>query len=270
MKPEGPVTIPEFPQGLEWINGTAVPLSTLLGRHAVAVWFWDYCSLNSLRAMPYVQEWHRRYSAAGLQVFGVHSPQFPFAKDRARVEEAVCRLAINFPVVPDPNYTIWRHYGNEVWPALYLWDRRGVLAYYHFGEGDYEGAERAIQDALREIDPDLRAPEPMAALRRTDHAGVLVQVPTPHSYLEEDRSGRRLLAGDEMTIAYEGATAAAVLEGTGKLDVLVDGERRRTLHLDGPRLYKLVESGQHEQHEVRLYFRDDTLVYAFSFAPGPA
>ena len=37
-----------------------------------------------------------------------------------------------------------------------------------------------------------------------------------------------------------------------------------------PRLYKLVESGQHEKHELELRFRDDTLAYAFSFAPGPA
>ena len=38
---------------------------TLLGRSAALVWFWDYASLNSLRALPYLREWHRRYSAAG-------------------------------------------------------------------------------------------------------------------------------------------------------------------------------------------------------------
>ncbi len=262
--------MPEFPDGTVWLNGRATPLSTLLGHHAVAVWFWDYCSLNALRAMPYLQEWHRRYSTAGLRTIGVHSPQFPFGRQHNRVEDAVQRLGIEFPVVLDPDYLIWRLYGNEVWPALYLWDRRGLLRYYHFGEGDYEASERAIQEVLAEIEPDMSPTDPMAPLRRTDHPGALVQVPTPHRYLEEDRSGRRVYAGDSMTLAYQGATAAAVLEGTGTLDVLVDGERRRTLRLDGPRLYKLVESGQHEEHEVKLYFRDETLVYAFSFAPGPA
>ena len=63
-----------------------VRLGTLLGRHAVLVWFWDYCSLNSLRALPYLAEWDRRYRELGLRIFGVHSPQFEFGGSREQVE----------------------------------------------------------------------------------------------------------------------------------------------------------------------------------------
>jgi hypothetical protein len=268
--PRSDITVPEFPHSVEWINVPYLPMSTLLGRSVPLVWFWDYCSLNSLRALPYLQEWHRRYSESGLRLIGVHSPQFEFGRDGDLVEDAARRLGIKFAVAGDPDFEVWRIYGNEVWPAIYLWDRTGILRHYHFGEGAYDETERAVQELLHEIDAELELPEPMAPLRRTDRPGALVQAPTPHHYLEEDRSGRLVGAGEELTIRYQAATAAAVLEGGGKVDVIVDGERRRTLHLDRPRLYKLVESGQHEEHELKLFFRDDARAYAFSFAAGPA
>jgi hypothetical protein len=268
--PPNEITAPELPRQVKWINIPYLPMSTLLGRNVALVWFWDYCSLNALRSLPYLQEWHRRYFEHGLRVIGVHSPQFDFGRDREVVEDAVERLGIEFAVAPDPDFAIWKLYGNEVWPSLYVWDRRGLLRHYHFGEGAYDETERALQELLREIDEDIEMPAPMAPLRRTDHPGVLVQVPTPHRYFEEDRSAQPIEPGAELSLSYEGATAGAVLDGEGKLDLEVDGKLRRIIRLDGPRLYKLVESGRHEQHELRLRFHDAARAYAFSFAPGVA
>jgi hypothetical protein len=268
--PIGDVSVPEFPAGVEWINIRALPMSTLLGRNVPLVWFWDYCSLNSLRALPYFQAWHHRYADHGLRVIGVHSPEFDFGKDRSLVEDAVRKLGIEFAVAPDPDFEIWRSYGNDVWPSLYLWDRRGLLRHLHFAEGGYEETERAIQELVREIADDVDLPEPLPPLRKTDRSGALVKPPTPHSYLTEDRSGRPIGAGEELSIRYRGATAAAVLDGSGAVALEVDGELRRVIRLDGPRLYKLVDSGQHEEHELKLSFREPARAYAFSFAPGPA
>jgi hypothetical protein len=264
------IILPELPESIEWINIRVLPMRALIGRTVPLVWFWDYCSLNALRALPYLQEWHRRYAGQGLRVIGVHSPEFDFGKDRSTVEEAVRRLGVEFPVAPDPEFEIWRLYGNEVWPALYLWDRRGVLRYHHFAEGGYEETERAIHSLLREIDETIELPETMTPLRGTDHAGVLVKAPTPHGYLAEDRAAREIAAGDELSVRYQGATAAAVLNGEGQVELEVDGELWRIIRLDGPRLYKLVESGRHEQHDLTLRFRDPARAYAFSFAAGPA
>jgi hypothetical protein len=268
--PDTQITLPEFPREVEWINVPFLATGTLLGRSVPLVWFWDYCSLNALRALPYIQEWHRRYGDHGLRIIGVHSPQFEFGQRRELVENAVRTLAVEFAVAPDPAYSIWREYGNQVWPATYLWDRRGILRHHQFGEGEYDTTERAIQALLLELDPDARLPEPMAPVRKTDHPGALVRVPTPHEYLEDDRRARPIAAGDELSIRYQAATAAAVLEGNGRVELEVDGELRRIIRLDGPRLYKLVETGQHEEHELRLRFRDGARAYAFSFAPGAA
>lgn len=264
------IAIPEFPPDLEWINARMVRLGTLLGRHAALVWFWDHTSLNSLRALPYVTEWDRRYREHGLQVFGIHSPQFDFGRRREVVEAAVARLGVDFPVAPDSRYEIWKAYGNEVWPALYLWDRRGVLRYYHFAEGAYQDTELAIQDLLREIDDDVVLPEPMAPIRDTDAPDALVRVPTPHIYLEEDRGPRAVGEGERLRTRFAAAAAAAVLDGHGKVDVVVDDEWVRTLTLDGPRLYELADFGTHGEHDLMLVFHDPARAYAFSFAPGAA
>jgi AhpC/TSA family len=268
--PQLDIAIPEFPPDLEWINARIVRLGTLLGRHVVLVWFWDYSSLNSLRALPYIQEWDRRYADRGLRVFGVHSPQFDFGARRDLVEAAVERLGIEFAVAPDSDYAVWKAYGNEVWPALYLWDRRGVLRYYHFAEGAYEETERAIQELLLEIDDELELPEPVSPVRETDAAGALVHPPTAHTYLEPDRTGRAVEEGERLTIRYAGAAAAAVLDGRGDVEVLVDDERVRTLSLDGPRLYELVAHAGHSEHDLALVFNAPAAAYAFSFAPGVA
>jgi hypothetical protein len=262
--------MPDFPPDLEWINARIVRAGTLLGRHALLVWFWDYCSLNSLRSLPYLREWDRRYRDHGLRVFGIHSPQFEFGRKRANLEAAVERLEIDFPVAPDSHYEVWRAYGNEVWPALYLWERRGVLRYYHFAEGAYDETERAIQELLLEIDENLTLPEAMAPIRDTDAPGALVRPPTPHVYLEEHRSGRPLAEGERLGVRYSGAGAAAVLDGQGEVEVVLDGRPLRKIKLNGARLYDLTAHATHGDHQLTLLFLAPATAYAFSFAPGVA
>lgn len=264
------IYLPEFPKQTEWVNVAFIATGTLLGRSSPLVWFWDYCSLNSLRALPYIQEWHRRYGEKGLRVIGVHSPQFEFGRDPRHVTHAVQKLEIDFAVALDPQFEIWRQYGNQVWPSLYLWDRQAKLRHYHFGEGRYEDTEGAIQESLREIDADVELPAPMVPIRGTDASGALVTTPTPHTYLADDRSAQAVSPGEVLSIRYQGATAAAVLDGDTTAELEVDGELRRIVRIHGPRLYKLVETGRHEEHRLTLRFRGAAVAYAFSFAPGPA
>jgi hypothetical protein len=222
------IAIPDFPPDLEWINARIVRLGTLLGRHAVLVWFWDYTSLNSLRALPYVQEWDRRYREHGLRTFGIHSPQFDFGGEREHVAAAVERLGIEFAVAPDSAFEVWKAYGNEVWPALYLWDRRGVLRYYHFAEGAYEETERAIQELLLEIDDELELPAPLEPMRPEDAPGVTLEPQTADIVLPRERDRLELVrdwndgedfieaqdAGAGAHFDYRGSSAWAVLSGS--------------------------------------------------------
>src|SRR3954451_411100 len=147
-------------------------MDRLMGRHAVLVEFWDFARVNSLRTLPYLRAWHERYEPAGLQLIGVHSPGYSFGRDPELVARAVERLALPFPVALDPEFAIWRSYDNRGWPGRYLFDRRGILTYFHLGEGDYDGAEREVGGALREIEPDIKLPYLLAPLRPEDSPGL--------------------------------------------------------------------------------------------------
>lgn len=87
---------------------------------------------------------------AGLVVIGVHTPEYPWERSLPLLREAVKDWRITYPVVADNEYAIWNAFGNQYWPAHYIFDARGQLRYTAFGEGDYARQEQVIQQLLQE------------------------------------------------------------------------------------------------------------------------
>jgi hypothetical protein len=83
-------------------------------------------------------------------VIGVHTPEFEFEKNIDNVSRAVRQMRIEYPVVIDNEYAIWRASDNQYWPAPYAFDAHDHVRHHHFGEGDYGASERAIQQLLVE------------------------------------------------------------------------------------------------------------------------
>jgi hypothetical protein len=194
--PEGAdIRAPEFPPRADWLNVAMLRMAKLVGRQATLIEFFDIARVNSHRTLPYLREWHARYGERGLRVVGVHSPGYSFGVDRELVEGAVAEMGIEYAVLLDPGFELWREYANKGWPARYLFDVDGVLRYVHYGEGDYLDCERAIQEALLEIDGALELPEPLAPLRPEDADGVLLEPQTADIALPGDRD-RLELDGD--------------------------------------------------------------------------
>ncbi|MBN9047173.1 MAG: cytochrome c biogenesis protein DipZ [Rhizobiales bacterium] len=144
-------TMPSLSGAVEWLNSPPLTAASLRGK-VVLVDFWTYSCINCLRALPYVKAWARKYKAQGLVVIGVHAPEFAFEKNIDNVKKAVARLGITYPVAIDNNYAIWKAFNNEYWPAHYFIDAKGYIRHHHFGEGDYAGSERVIQQLLAEAD----------------------------------------------------------------------------------------------------------------------
>jgi hypothetical protein len=229
------LTAPEFPPGTEWLGVPFLRMDRLMGRHAVLVEFWDFARVNSLRTLPYLRAFGERYSGHGLQLIVVHSPGYSFGRDRDVVERAVERLGVPLPVALDPDLAVWRRYDNRGWPARYLFDRRGVLTYYHLGEGDYEGTELAVQDALREIDPDVALPDPLEPLRPEDAPGAVLEPQTADIALPADRERLELVRDwvdgeDWIEAAGAGASASARWRAGGAWAVLSGGGREPGLY----------------------------------------
>jgi thiol-disulfide isomerase/thioredoxin len=227
--PPEAIPAPPFPRDLEWVNVAPLRMDQQRGR-PVLVEFWDFCRVNSLRTLPYLSAWHERYAADGLRVIGIHTGGFQPARDPAAVREAVDRLGIEYPVVIDERLELWDFYGNEGWPARYLWDR--------------DETEREIQ-ALLGVERELVPP-----VRPEDASGVLLPAQTA------DQPGA--YCGP-----YEAGAAWAVLEGRG--EVRANG---RALTVDGPGAYPVVEHARHTRGVLELEIGDGVTCHATCFTPG--
>jgi hypothetical protein len=240
--PEAEIYAPEFPPGMDWLNVAFLRMNTLMGRGAVLVEFWDFARVNSLRTLPYLVEWHRRYGDRGLWVIGVHSPGYSFGRDPETVARNVERLEVPYAVLLDPQLEVWRLYGNRGWPGRYLFDRTGRLAFVHYGEGEYAETEVAIGECL-----DIEV-EPMEPLRAEDAPGILLEPQTADIALPADRERLELVrdwtdgedwiesadAGAAASFSYRAGEAYAVLSGGGLEPGL--HETRGTVEAESPGL----------------------------------
>jgi hypothetical protein len=214
---------------MEWLNVAFLRMVGFVDRNAVLIEFFDTARINSHRTLPYLQGWQARYAEHGLRVIGVHTPGYSFGRDRDTVARAAEAMGVTHPVLLDPDYRVWKLYGNQGWPGRYLFDQRGLLRYIHYGEGDYAAAEEAIVELLGEIEGvELDAPAPLMALRPEDEEGAVLEPQTADVALPADR-GRLALTGDwiegedylEATaqgataeVQWQGGEAYAVLSGT--------------------------------------------------------
>ncbi len=147
--------MPPLAGAVEWLNSPPLSAAELRGK-VVLVDFWTFGCSNCKNALPYVRAWHRKYKDQGLVVVGVHSPEFAFEKNLGNVKRALVDLGVEFPVAVDNNFTIWRAFHNNYWPAHYFIDAKGQIRFHHFGEGEYEKSEQVIQQLLDEAKKDVR------------------------------------------------------------------------------------------------------------------
>ena len=147
-----------------WINSKPLTAKDLKGK-VVLIDFWTYSCINCLRSLPYVKAWADKYKDSGLVVIGVHTPEFDFEKEGPKVQKAVQKFGITYPIALDSNHAIWDSFHNEYWPAHYFIDAKGKVRFEHFGEGNYDQSEQWIQQLLQE-----RTGKPMAAGAVSVHA----------------------------------------------------------------------------------------------------
>lgn len=125
-------------------------LANLIGKKVILVDFWTYSCINCIRTIPYLNAWYGRYRDQGLEIVGIHTPEFDFEKNYANVSQAVAQDGIKYPVVLDSNYGTWTAYSNRYWPHEFLIDLAGYIVHDQIGEGNYSETEMTIQKLLAE------------------------------------------------------------------------------------------------------------------------
>lgn len=145
------VLAPEIstPDGFVNTEGKPISLGGLRGK-VVLLDIWTYSCINCQRTIPHINDWYSKYKDQGLEIVGLHTPEFAFEQVQKNVAKAVEEFSIKYPVVLDNDYSTWNAYGNRYWPRKYLIDIDGYIVYDHIGEGGYKETEEAIQRALAE------------------------------------------------------------------------------------------------------------------------
>jgi hypothetical protein len=271
--PVDTIAAPLFPTKLPWVNvpgGQGAQASIIQRGRPMLVEFWDFCRPNSLRTLPYVKAWHERYESAGLRVIGVHCSGFDPSREEQAVRDAVARLGIRHPVLIDGELEVWEDYGNQGWPARYLFDGRARLFDYHHGEGGYVETELAIQELLgveREPLQPLRpedAPDARLAPQTEDQPGAYSG---PYEaggvWAVFDGRGTVRVSGGPATEAA-GEPSGDRSEPTARSEPTVVTE----LTVAHPGAYPLIEHDRHTAGVLDLEIGSGVWCYATCFTPG--
>jgi thiol-disulfide isomerase/thioredoxin len=179
--------LPPLSGATQWLNSPPLTSAGLRGK-VVLVDFWTYTCVNWLRTLPYVRAWAEKYRDEGLVVIGAHTPEFPFEKDIDNVRWAAKEMDVSYAIAVDSDYSVWRAFDNNYWPAVYVADVNGRIRYHHFGEGAYDDTEKVIQRLLSEsgrtIDNQLVRVTP----RGLEVAADFGTLRSPESYLGYERA----------------------------------------------------------------------------------
>ncbi len=150
-----------------FVNSDPFTLQSLIGKKVILLDFLTYSCINCQRTFPALNAWYSAYEKDGLEIIGIHTPEFSFEKNLDNVRAAAAQFGIKFPLVLDNDYSTWNSYGNQYWPHKYLIDIHGNIIYDHIGEGGDRETEAEIRKALDErasvLGQNVTLPQPVSA-----------------------------------------------------------------------------------------------------------
>jgi cytochrome c biogenesis protein CcdA/thiol-disulfide isomerase/thioredoxin len=275
-----------------WINSPPLTLKQLRGK-VVLVDFWTYSCINCLRTLPHLKAWYAAYHSKGLEIIGVHTPEFAFEHVTSNVQAAVKRLGVTWPVMQDNRYKTWDNYANQYWPAEYLIDRSGHVRHTNFGEGDYGKTEGLIRTLLgatgkaarqvADVTPTgLMTPETyLGYARLTTYVGskIVPDVTAPYTFAKSVPSNEVSYSGDwrvasdqivagpqaRLRLNFSAEDVYIVLGGHGTVRALINAKPTATIKVDAQRLYTVRASKRTINALLELRFSRGIQAYSFTF-----
>ncbi|MDF2506885.1 MAG: thiol:disulfide interchange protein [Microbacterium sp.] len=296
-------TAPSIKGIQEWLNtpnGEALDLEDLRGQ-VVLIDFWAYSCINCQRSLPHVVAWDEAYRDAGLQVIGIHSPEYAFEKDPGNVAAGARDFGIEYPVALDNNLSTWTNYRNRYWPAHYLIDAEGTVRHISFGEGNYAATEAMIRELLKDADPAVDLPGATDVADDTPDVGSTTRetflgsskdvnyggdgdyrAGTNTYTLPEDQPADSFALDGDWTIEtqyatpegadgrieleYHAAEVRVVVAGSGEIVLRRDDGSTETIAIDGtPRSYELLKQDDIAEGTLTLDVPPGIQVYSFTF-----
>ncbi|MDH3294873.1 MAG: redoxin domain-containing protein, partial [Acidimicrobiia bacterium] len=101
---------------------------------------------NCKNTLPHLSDIYNRWQPRGLEIIGVHAPEFDREADPNNVSRAVVELGVTWPVALDTSKTNFRSWQGDrrFWPRTYVLDQNGSIRFDHIGEGAYNELEATV------------------------------------------------------------------------------------------------------------------------------
>ncbi|MDJ0953025.1 MAG: redoxin domain-containing protein [Acidimicrobiia bacterium] len=132
-----------------WLQTDVTSLEDLRGQ-VVIVQFWTFGCYNCKNTIPHLQDIYAEHHDRGLEIVGVHAPEFAYEEDPAAILAAAEELGVTWPIALDTerrNFRSWQG-SPAYWPRTYVLDQNGLIRFDHIGEGAYDDLEQTVAALL--------------------------------------------------------------------------------------------------------------------------
>lgn len=254
-----PMALPPFDGVTAWLNASEPITPEQLRGKVTLVVFWASSNARALRVLPILTAWAAQYREHGLELIGVHSPEFPFERSVAHVQHAVDRFGITFPVAVDSDRRVWAAYRTHEWPAYYVANAQGHLLGFQIGAGREAEIEAYVRGLLTDSGyppsaPPVVPPAPVSSAAAPGTPEMVFQLPLRPGFASPEP-----LAPNEprlYTIPTPLPLHGVALDGVWQFDddqVRVVGPSGRVaIRYRAARCYLIVDGEAASELEVRL------------------
>ena len=140
-----------------WLNTDATSLEEIRAANQLTVvQFWTFGCRNCKNTLEALSQLYADFRDQGVEIVGVHSPEFSYEADVDNIIEASADLGVIWPIALDTdkrNFHRWQEGNIGYWPRVYVIDGDNRIRFDRKGDGRatyaqlYETVERLLSEA---------------------------------------------------------------------------------------------------------------------------
>lgn len=139
-----------------WLNTDATSLEEIRAANTLTVvQFWTFGCYNCKNTLEALQRLYADFGDRGVEIVGVHSPEFSYEEDVNNIIEAAAELGVTWPIALDThkrNFHRWQEGPTAYWPRVYVIDSDNRIRYDKRGDSatTYQRLYEVVEQLLTE------------------------------------------------------------------------------------------------------------------------
>ena len=122
-----------------WLNTDAKSLEEIRAANTLTVvQFWTFGCRNCKNTLEALGQMYADFGGRGVEIVGVHSPEFSYEADVDNIIEAAAELGVIWPIALDTdkrNFHRWQEGPTAYWPRVYVIDGDNQIRFDRKGDG---------------------------------------------------------------------------------------------------------------------------------------